>query len=171
MLGLAILLAGLALALYILAVRQRRLAGLPAGKIIYVDASQWGKVEKPLYDPELRMVGKPDYLVKQGGRVIPVEVKSRPAPQIPYDSHIYQLMAYCMLVDRTYRSRPKYGILHYADKSIAIDFTAGLENETRAIVHAMQQAADEPVLTRSHQEAKRCQQCGYRSICDDSLGI
>ncbi len=171
MLGLALLLAALAMVLLILAARQRQKAGLPPGKIIYVDASQWSKVEKPLFDGDLRLAGKPDYIVKKGRQVIPVEVKSRIAPQSPYDSHVHQLIAYCMLVDSSYHSRPKHGILHYTDKSFAIAYTARLEKETREMVQGMQEAADLPVIPRSHQDAHRCRQCGYRSICDDSLRI
>ena len=73
---LAILLVAIAIVFFVLASRQRQKAGIPAGRVIYTDASQWGKVEKPLYDPVLRITGKPDYLVKVGDQVIPVEVKS-----------------------------------------------------------------------------------------------
>ena len=63
---LAILFGVIAMVLFFLAARQRRQAGIPGGRVIYIDTNQWGKVEKPLYDPELRLTGKPDYLVKQG---------------------------------------------------------------------------------------------------------
>lgn len=69
------LLVGFAIVFFILASRQRKQAGIPAGRVIYSDASQWGKVERPLYDPKLRLTGKPDYLMKQGNQLIPVEVK------------------------------------------------------------------------------------------------
>jgi CRISPR-associated exonuclease Cas4 len=156
---------------FILASRQRRQAGIPAGKVIYIDASQWGKVEKPLYDPELRLTGKPDYLVKQGKQVIPVEVKSGRAPQIPYDSHIYQLAAYCLLVDREYGTRPNHGILHYSNRTFAIDFTAALELSIQTIIREMQERTSRSQVDRSHQEGKRCLHCGYRSVCDQALRI
>src|SRR4030043_1015295 len=124
--------------LFILAYHQRRQAGIPSGRGIFTDASQWGKVERPLYDPEIRLTGKPDYLVRQGSHVIPVEVKSGKAPQSPYDSHIYQLAAYCLLVEHEYGTRPTHGILHYSNRTFAIDFTSALESSIRATVREMQ---------------------------------
>jgi CRISPR-associated exonuclease Cas4 len=173
MLGLyiAILLGLIAMLLFLLAARQRQQAGIPGGRIIYVDTSQWGKVEKALYDPELRLTGKPDYLVRQGQQIIPIEVKSRPAPQVPYDSHIYQLAAYCLLVERAYATRPTYGIIHYANKSFAIENTAELADTVREVLSEMQGRESRSTTDRSHQDGKRCQHCGYRSICDQSLGI
>ena len=85
-LSIVIVLVVLASLLFVLSSRQRQRAGIPAGRVIYTDTSQWGKVEKPMYDPERRLTGKPDYLVKHGNQVIPVEVKSRRAPQAPHDS-------------------------------------------------------------------------------------
>ncbi len=155
--------------LFFLASRQRRQAGIPAGKVIYIDTSQWGKVEKPLYDPDLHLTGRPDYLVRQGRQVIPVEDKSSRAPLAPYDSHIYQVAAYCMLVEHAYGSRPHHGLIHYADKSFAIEFTQELEATVKAIIRQLQ--GRQIPSDRSHQDAQRCKHCGYRSICEQSLRI
>jgi CRISPR-associated exonuclease Cas4 len=168
---LSILLVVIAIGLFILAARQRRKTGLPAGNVIYIDTRNWGKLEKPLYDPGLRLTGKPDYLVQQGDRVIPVEVKSRAAPPNPYDSHIYQVAAYCLLVDHVYGQRPTQGIIHYSDKTFAIDFTPELEVAVKATVVEMQERTNSTEVTRSHQDGKRCQRCGYRSVCDQALRI
>jgi CRISPR-associated exonuclease Cas4 len=168
---LSILFILIAVVLFFLAARQRRQAGIPGGRVIYIDTSNWGKVEKPLYDPDLRLTGKPDYLVKQGKLVIPIEVKSRQAPPAPYDSHIYQLAVYCMLVEREYAARPTHGIIHYANKNFAIDFTTELERSIHAIIRDMQGRTNRSQVDRSHQDAKRCQHCGYRSICDQALRI
>jgi CRISPR-associated exonuclease Cas4 len=168
---LALLLLVIAVVLFIISSRQRRQAGLPDGRIIYVDSSQWGKVQKPLYDPEIRLTGKPDYLVRQAGQVIPVEVKSSHAPQVPYDAHIYQLAAYCLLVEREYTSRPAYGIIHYANKSFAVDYTPQLEEAVRATIRQMQSQPSSSSTDRSHREAQRCQHCGYAYVCDQSLRI
>lgn len=157
--------------LFILTTQQKKRTGLPSGKVIYTDTSRWGKVEKPLFDPALRLTGKPDYLVKQGNQVIPIEVKSRPAPANPYDSHIYQLAAYCLLVGHEYRNRPSQGILHYADRSYAIDFTPALEEKVIDAVRQIQAVKGDDEVNRSHQDGRRCQNCGYRSICDQALRI
>jgi CRISPR-associated exonuclease Cas4 len=168
---LSILFVVIAVVLFFLAAHQRRKAGIPGGRVIYIDTNQWGKVERPLFDPDLRLTGKPDYLVRQGKQVIPIEVKSRQAPTVPYDSHIYQLAAYCLLVRREYGTRPTHGIIHYANKSYAIDFTTELEGSLQAIIREMQGRINHSQVDRSHQDGKRCQHCGYRTICDQSLRI
>ena len=99
--------------------RQRQAAGLPGGRVIYTDTRGWGKLEKPLFYAALELTGKPDYLVQQDGQIIPVEVKSGRAPEAPYDSHIYQLASYCLLVEKTYGKRPPYGIIHYETRDFA----------------------------------------------------
>jgi CRISPR-associated exonuclease Cas4 len=160
-----------AVLLYVLGVKKAQRAGIPTGRIIYTDTRLWGRVEKPLYDPKLRLTGKPDYVVRQGEQVIPVEVKSRKSPQVPFDSHIYQLAAYCLLVEHEYGITPSHGIIHYPERTFAIDFTRQLEASIKAIIIEMQSQASSNNIERSHNEAKRCQRCGYRSICDQTLRI
>jgi CRISPR-associated exonuclease Cas4 len=168
---LSILFLIVAVLLYVLGVKKAQRAGIPTGRIIYTDTRFWGRVEKPLYDPKLRLTGKPDYVVRQGKQVIPVEVKSRKSPQVPFDSHIYQLAAYCLLVEHEYGIIPSHGIIHYPERTFAIDFTRQLEASIKAIIIEMQSQASSNNIERSHNEAKRCQRCGYRSICDQTLRI
>ena len=164
-----ILLILLALALFWIASRQRKAAGLPAGRVVYTDTGQGSKVEKPLYDPLSGLAGKPDYLIEQDDLLIPVEVKSSYAPSEPYDSHVYQLAAYCLLVLRVYGKRPPHGLLRYRNRTFAIDFTAELEASLldRLAEMRLQERAGE--ANRSHQSTARCAACGYRQICDQRL--
>jgi len=111
MLYLALAFTLLALGLFWLSARQRRSAGLPGGRVIYNDTRGWGALEKPLIDEALGLTGKPDYLVREHGRIIPVEVKTGRTPESPYDGHIFQVAAYCLLVEKTYGKRPPYGII------------------------------------------------------------
>lgn len=161
----------LAFALYFLAFRQRKKAGLPTGRVIYVDARQWTKVEKPLFDKELRVAGKPDYLVQKGKHVIPIEVKSGNAPHQPYTWHVSQLAAYCILVESEYGDRPPYGILKYADRTLSINYSSALEKSTLAVIKEMQKRTSELQIERSHHDQNRCFRCGYRSRCDQALRI
>ena len=150
--------------------KQRREAGLPGGRVIYTDTDGWGKVEKPLYYQPLRLTGKPDYLVRQNGIVIPVEIKSGRAPEAPYDSHIFQLASYCLLVEKTYGKRPPYGIIHYNDRDFAIDYTSELEFALMEMLAGMRRDEIKDDVDRSHEHAARCARCGFRNICDQSLG-
>lgn len=148
---------------------QRKEAGLPGGRIIYTDTRGWGKVEKPLFYTPLELTGKPDYLIEQNGKIIPVEVKSGRAPNAPYDSHIYQLAAYCLLVEKTYKTRPPYGIIHYENRDFSIDYTSELENALLDLLADMKRDERKKDVPRSHEQAARCTRCGFRNICDQSL--
>ncbi|MBK8619697.1 MAG: CRISPR-associated protein Cas4 [Anaerolineales bacterium] len=149
--------------------RQQKEAGLPGGRIIYTDTHGWGKVEKPLFYAAMELTGKPDYLVQQNGKIIPVEVKSGRAPETPYDSHIYQLASYCLLVEKTYGTRPPYGIIHYENRDFAIDYTRELENALIDLLVEMKRDELKKDVPRSHEQAGRCAKCGFRNHCDQSL--
>jgi CRISPR-associated exonuclease Cas4 len=168
---LSILFFTIALLLFILGFKKKQRAGMPTGRVIYADTRNWGKLEKPLYDPNLRLAGKPDYLVRQGRQVIPIEVKSGRSPQVPFDSHIYQLAAYCFLVEHEYGVTPTHGIIHYSERTFSIDFNRQLQTSVRAAINEMQAHSRSKPADRSHLEAKRCLRCGYRSICDQALRI
>ena len=147
----------------------RKEAGLPGGRIIYSDTRGWGKVEKPLFYTALELTGKPDYLVQQNGQIIPVEVKSGRAPDAPYDSHIFQLASYCLLVEKTYGKRPPYGIIHYSDRDFAVDYTEELEARLLDLLVEMKRDEHRADVPRSHEQASRCARCGYRKVCDQKL--
>ena len=168
---LILLLALLAGALFIWAEQQKRRTGLPQGKVIYADSDQWQAVTEPLYDPQLKLTGKPDYILGlREGVLVPVEVKSMPAPAQPYATHIMQLAAYCLLLERTSGQRPPYGLLRYRERTFQVDYTPELEQTLLALIAEMRAAesqGEEPV--RSHTEASRCRGCGYREICDMRL--
>ncbi|MBN2386408.1 MAG: CRISPR-associated protein Cas4 [Anaerolineales bacterium] len=159
----------LALVLFFISGRQRRQAGLPGGRVIYTDTQGWGKVEKPLYDADLGLTGKPDYLVEREGRIIPIEVKSGRTPEAPYDSHIYQLAAYCLLVESAYGKRPPYGILHYPNRDFAVDYTPELEAALLDLLADLRRDEHRRAVARSHEERRRCLGCGYRDVCDQRL--
>lgn len=166
----------IALFLFILAIiffwqsnSQRKDAGLPGGQIIYTDTRGWGKLEKPLFHSALELTGKPDYLIQQNGQIIPVEVKSGRAPSAPYDSHIYQLAAYCLLVEKTYQKRPAYGIIHYENRDFSVDYTPELEASLLDLLADMKRDEYKHDVPRSHEQAGRCAKCGFRKTCDQSL--
>lgn len=171
--GFIFLLAGIlllgALALLWISWKQRKSTGLPGGRVIYSDTQAWEKVEQPLYDAELGLVGRPDYLVQQGDRTIPIEVKSGRAGQAPHDGHIFQLAAYCLLVERQTGKRPPYGIIHYPNRTFAIDYTTELKQQILALLDQMHADDRRKELPRSHNQPARCSRCGFRQVCDQRL--
>lgn len=157
-------------ALFAWARRLRTRSGLPTGDVIYADTAQWQRVNRPLFSRQHQLTGKPDYLIRQGDDIIPVEVKSGSAPpRGPYDSHVYQLAAYCQLVADTYGVRPAYGLIQYADQSYTVDYTAGLEAALLDLLDEMRADANSDDVPRSHRSAARCRACGVNEYCDESL--
>ena len=169
MIYIALLLAVLAMILLLLAGRRQRAAGLPPGRVIYSDTRGWQPTEKALFDPLHAITGKPDYLVELKGRIIPVEVKSGWAGELPHDSHVFQLAAYCRLVEYSTGKRPPYGILRYRNRTFAVDYTRELEQRLVDLLVEMRQQARQGDCDRSHDEPARCARCGYRGLCDQKL--
>ena len=170
MLYLALFLFLLALYLFWQSNRQQGQAGLPGGRVIYTDTRAWGApVEEPLFSRELGLTGKPDYLVQQNGQIIPVEVKTGRTPEAPYDSHIYQVAAYCLLVEKIYKERPPYGIIHYPQRNFAVDFTPALENALLDLLAEIRRDETRAEVNCSHAEPARCVRCGFRKVCEQKL--
>lgn len=148
--------------------RLRQGAGMPPGRIVYIDDGRLTSAERTLYDSEWGLAGRPDFILRHRHQVIPVEVKSAAAPEVPHEAHRLQLAAYCHLVEATYGHRPAYGILRYADRSLAVDYSPRLEAELRRLVDQVR-ASRGGVPDRSHGQPERCRACGFRPRCDVSL--
>jgi CRISPR-associated exonuclease Cas4 len=164
---------GLALTVLWLARKSRTATGLPAGRLVYSDTTRWQPVKRPLFSRFHRLTGRPDYLVRQGRDVIPVEVKSGHTPSNgPYTSHILQLAAYCLLVEEEHRRRPPRGIIVYAseaDHAFEIDYTPALTEELLSVLDEMRYALAEGAAQRDHDQVARCQTCGYQESCGQAL--
>jgi CRISPR-associated exonuclease Cas4 len=161
----------IAVLLWFVSQRAQRASGLPAGQVVYTDTGGWGRPEKPLFSQRLQLTGKPDYLVREGAGYVPVEVKSGRAPVSgPHAAHVYQLAAYCALIAEAYGRRPAYGLIKYTDEILRVDFTPGLEAELLELLDEMRADADAEDVSRSHSSAARCRACGFREICEESLG-
>ena len=167
--AIAIALAFLALLIFIASVLLRQRTGLPAGRVVFSDTGAWRRNEQSLFSKQHRVVGKPDYLIEDRGELVPVEVKSSPAPSQPREGHVLQLATYCLLVEEHFGKRPRYGIVQYADKQFAIDYTPALETELLRVIEAMRENLDAGDAHRNHRDARRCAACGMKEDCDECL--
>lgn len=148
----------------------RASSGLPSGDVVSSDTRAWGRVEAPLVSRKLGLTGRPDYLVREKGGLVPVEVKSGAAPATgAHAAHVYQLAAYCALVAEAYGQRPAYGLIQYRDRLLRVPYTQLLEQELLAILAQMRVGLVESDVARSHESASRCRGCGLREDCDQAL--
>lgn len=76
-----------------------------------------------------KRVGKPDFIVRTIGGIIPFESKSTRAPaKGPYESQIAQLAAYCVLLEDQTGVAPAYGLIKYSDRTLKVTYTDDLRN-------------------------------------------
>jgi CRISPR-associated exonuclease Cas4 len=158
--------------------------GLPEGELVYSDTgfavgklgpvsrNEIGeKQEKPLVSDRYGLIGKPDYLVRTRKGIIPVEAKSARLPQSgrPYDSHVFQLIAYCLLVEDVFDAPVPYGIIRYRDRKVSVACTSELKAELLDILDEMRVARRLKEVHRSHDETRRCDSCYMRDVCDEAL--
>ena len=168
---LALILCVVAVLLLVVAWRLKLASGLPSGRLVYADTDQLQTLPKPLYDAELNLVGKPDYVIRQkDGSLIPVDFKSMSAPSRTYDSHIYQVLAYCYLIEQTQGLKPSHGIIRYEDKSFEVPYDGHEKANFLHLIESVRLAEGlEDVPNRSHHQPARCRSCGFRDICDQNL--
>lgn len=116
--------------------------GLPTRSILYADVGSTFPQRALLISRRYRLTGKPDYLVRVENGVAPVELKSSRSPSSgqPYDSHLFQLAAYCLLVEDVCRVSVPYGLVRYEDRSIRVDYTPSLRASLLALLDEMRTA-------------------------------
>jgi len=165
----ALLLLVVGLALWLWARRQWASAGLPRGRLVYGDTGRWERTREPLYSRRYGLTGRPDYLVRVGSARVPVEVKSGQAPAEPYEGHVLQLAAYCLLAEETFGVRPPYGLLRYDNATLQIPYDEFLRRRLLDTLAAMRQAHAEGSAQRNHESAQKCLRCGQRDNCDQRL--
>lgn len=146
-----------------------RETGLPSGRVTYVDTGAWDRCERPLFSRRHRLTGRPDYLVQSRQSVIPVEVKSGAAPEQPYQAHVLQLAAYCLLVEEQEGRSPPFGIIKYDDEAFEVDYTPALRAELLDILNGIRNDLGARDVRRSHDEPARCRGCGYRDRCEQRM--
>ena len=162
-----LVLLGVLLLAYFMWRRARSLwgsVGLPQGDIVSMDTTDWERSD-PLYAPRFRLAGKPDYLVRVGQRLIPVEVKPNRRASQPYDSDVLQLMAYCLLVEESFGHRPDYGLLRYQAHTFRLPYDARLRSLVLDTAAQMRRDLVRRDVHPNHADPSRCHFCGYAESC------
>ena len=117
------------------------------------------------------LIGRPDYLVRVENGIAPVELKSGKAPRSgrPYDGHLLQLAAYCLLMEDVCQACVPFGVLEYEDRSIPVEYTSSLREDLLNLLEEMRAAKclGEPHI--NHNSPGKCRSCGFREVCGESL--
>jgi CRISPR-associated exonuclease Cas4 len=147
----------------IVSIALYRRAGI-RGRIVASD----GPVSRPsrvLRSARHGISGKPDYLVVEGGRVAPVEVKPTRESDRPWLRDVVQLAAYCLLVQETHEDFAGYGYLRYANHTFRIDFTDSMRDEVLRTASEMRADLGATDVDPNHDDPRRCARCALRAPC------
>jgi CRISPR-associated exonuclease Cas4 len=157
LLGVAAVLALLGFLLVVLSKRIRGLQGLGSGKTVALD-------NVTLFSERLKLVGRPDRIARDGGRLIPEEWKS--SRKVSH-GHRLQLGAYFLLIEEEYGERPPFGVVVLGDGSrVQVENTEALRFEVLAIAERIRErrrAIGEEIPVR--QPEWKCRMCGQRGNC------
>lgn len=148
--------------------RLRRQSGLPAGQVLQSDTGV-GTPGRPMYSRTYGLAGTPDYIVRAGRDVVPVEVKPGRTEGEPRESHMLQLLAYCLLLEETRGKAPPYGLLRYSNDTFKIDYNRQTRAYLLEALDEMRRVETQPEVDRNHDNPSRCRACAYHSICEQSL--
>ena len=168
LLGAALLIA-LATLLLLVAARLRQRHGLPGGKVIYSDTGAEHSPSKPLYSSKYGLAGKPDYLVTNSDGMVPVEVKPGRDDAEPHESHLLQVLAYCLLLEECEGEQPPYGLLRYKNATFKVDYNAETRAHIIGVIEEMREARGQGEAHRNHDQPGRCRACAYAALCEEAL--
>lgn len=145
---------------------MRKEYGIPEGRIVYTDLD---KPAQPLFSEQLRLTGKPDYVVNFKGQYIPVEVKTG-VTYSPYRNHVLQLAAYCLLVEEKYSRVIPFGVLVYGGvRQFRIPFEAYLRRQVITIMEEMRTKLATGTIQRNHNLIAKCQHCSMSVHCNQRI--
>lgn len=171
----------LACAILYFAVDLRRLAATKAeetgvsGSILYSDADHLQVTENLTceLDDGVRLAGKPDYILKLDGKLVPLEYKSGRAPARLFPSHENQIGAYFLLIESRYgtSSAPPYGTVRFSDgKEFQVVNSAALRGRVLAHAREMAEILDGTrAAGRDHHSAAKCAACEFFPVCDERI--
>lgn len=144
--------------------------GLVALKIRHADAGAIYQ-QLPLISARHALSGRPDYLVRVDGGVVPVELKSGRSPRSgrPYEGHMLQLAAYCLLVEDVCRVFVPYGLLQYEDRCIRVEYTSSVRRDLLVLLEEIRTAKRGGELHINHNCPAKCRSCGFREVCGEGL--
>lgn len=153
----ALVLTGLGILLAAWAIFARKRRGLRGGETLALD-------DVTLSSERLKLVGRPDRIVRDGNFLIPEEWKSS---RRVTDSHRLQLGVYFLLVEENYGVRPPHGVIVLGDGSrVTVRNTDGLRRRVLEVAEKIREHRREierEIPVRA--VPAKCRACGQRENC------
>jgi CRISPR-associated exonuclease Cas4 len=163
----------LAILLFWLSARSRKKTGIPPGEVFYQDLVGQPFPATALRSAKLGISGKPDFLIRTGEGIVPVELKKSKRPSARggvYPSHMIQNLAYGALVEDQMKEPVPYGLVVYAGEQVRrVEFTESNRKWLMQTISAVQAARLLQEAKRNHNQRGRCSGCGVRDQCDQAL--
>jgi CRISPR-associated exonuclease Cas4 len=156
-------LAALALIFGLLSVMLVRRFGV-RGRVVASD-SIVSRPSRALRSARHGIVGRPDYLVEERGRIAPVELKPSRSSKTPWLRDVVQLAAYCLLLEEIEPRFAGYGYLRYAHRTFRIDFTDRMRRELLRTIADMRADLTAKDVPPSHHDPRRCARCMLVVAC------
>jgi len=142
---------------------------IPEGKITYTDLI---KPEKPIYSKKYNITGKPDYIIEKNDEIIPIEFKTGKHNK-PAKNHIFQLAAYCQLIEDNFNKFVPYGLLIYkgTNNQFKIFYNPKIRFELESIIKEMRQSIKKRNVKRNHNDPYKCIKCSMKEHCTYKISI
>jgi CRISPR-associated exonuclease Cas4 len=132
------------------------------GRITYTDLDV---PAKPFFSKKYRISGKPDYIVKKDNRYLPVELKTGSYNK-PQKNHIFQLAAYCQLIEDNYGKFVPHGMLVYSDgQQFNITFNPKLRFELQNTINEMRSVIKTGKVNINKKDSLKCRNCSMKDYC------
>lgn len=153
------------------ALKAREEASLPEGNVLYSDTGREEQPAQTLVSWRHGLKGRPDYIIETAEGIIPVELKSTTCPRSgrPYDSHVMQLICYCLLCEEVMNASVPFGIIRYRDREVRVNYTPQLRGRLLSLLEEMRKARESESVHRNHSQAGRCARCGFNEVCGEAL--
>ncbi|HEY7407460.1 MAG TPA: Dna2/Cas4 domain-containing protein [Gemmatimonadaceae bacterium] len=152
-----------AIALGLVSAMLVRRSGL-RGRVVASD-SVVARPSRALRSAHHGIVGKPDYLVEERGRIAPVELKPSRESDSPWLRDVVQLAAYCLLLEEIEPRFAGYGYLRYAHRTFRIDFTDRVRGELLRTIADMRADLSAEDVSPNHHDPRRCARCMLVRVC------
>ncbi len=116
----------------------------------------------------LGLRGVLDYLVRTNREFIPVDYKFGQSHKGSIHlNHKYQLAAYALLVEESFKTIVRRGFIHYSrdQKNVQIDFGDEIRRRTLKMIEKIAQIIEDEIEPAGTRNSARCIDCEYRKYC------